>query len=161
MEQKVPRQVPENQPDFSLDDFEAGRVFEYVTSIKDPYEQGMEEERAAKKAGELGFKSFKKLLSLYRKKLQSISSQGIVENGISEFGEQPFELVTGEWQATENGVWKHGMNGPVIACSHPIFPAQVLRSVDTGLVKIKLAYRTGSAKKKTVAVYCGAQKQNF
>jgi len=138
----------EKRLDFTLEDFETGRVFEHITSIKDPYDQGMEEERLAKSAGEFGFKSFKKLLGLYRKKLQSISAQGIAEDGISEFGEQPFELITGEWQATENGVWKRGMNGPVIACSHPIFPAQVLRSVDTGLVKIKLAYRTGSAGKK-------------
>lgn len=140
--------VPDKRPDFSLEDFEAGRVFEYVTSIKDPYGQGMEEERAAKVAGELGFKHFKKLLGLYRKSLRSISAQEIVGDGISEFEEQPFELATGEWQATENGVWKHGRNGPVIACSHPIFPVQVLRSVDTRMVKIKLAYRTGSVGKK-------------
>ena len=40
--------------DFTLEDFDTGKVFEYLTSIKDPYEQGMEERRTAALAKELG-----------------------------------------------------------------------------------------------------------
>ena len=101
-------------------------------------------------AAELGFKEFKKLLGLYKKKLRELSLPMVTEDGISEFGEQPFELNTGEWTADESGVWRYGgSNGNMVwACSHPIMPVQRLRGVDTGLLKVKLAFRRGSAGKK-------------
>lgn len=135
---------------FTYSDFDKGRVFEYLTSIKDPYEQGMEERRMAALASELHFKDFKKLLNLYKKKLREISLPVVQEDGISEFGEQPFELNTGEWTADESGVWRYGGSGgnTVVACSHPIMPIQRLRGVDTGLIKIRLAFRRGYAQKK-------------
>lgn len=136
--------------DFMLEDFDRGRVFEYLTSIKDPYEQGMEERRMAELAKVVGFKDFKRLFGLYRKKLKSLSLPMISEDGISNFGEQPFELNTGEWTADESGVWRYGgSNGSMVwACSHPIMPIQRLRGVDTGLLKIKLAFRRGYTSKK-------------
>lgn len=125
-------------------------MFEYLSSIKDPYEQSMEERRAAALADELKFKGFKGLFRLYKKKLREISLPMVTEDGISEFGEQPFELNTGEWRADESGVWRYGgANGNVIwACSHPIMPVQRLRGVDTGLIKVKLAFRRGYTQKK-------------
>lgn len=131
-----------------LDDFDSGRVFEYLTSIRDPYEQGMAERRMADKAKECGFKDFKKLLSLYKKKLKAAAMPMIQDDGISEFGDQPFELNTGEWHADETGIWKYGgSNGNIIwACSHPIMPVQRLRGVDTGLIKIKLLFWRGRHK---------------
>lgn len=113
-----------------------------MSSIKDPYEQSMEERRAAVLADELKFKGFKGLFRLYKKKLREISLPMVTEDGISEFGDQPFELNTGEWTADEGGVWRYGgSNGNIIyACSHPIMPVQRLRGVDTGLIKIKLMF---------------------
>lgn len=113
-----------------------------MSSIKDPYEQSMEERRAAVLADELKFKGFKGLFRLYKKKLREISLPMVTEDGISEFGDQPFELNTGEWTADEGGVWRYGgSNGNIIyACSHPIMPVQRLRGVDTGLIKIKLIF---------------------
>ena len=102
----------------------------------------MEERRTAVLADELKFKGFKGLFRLYKKKLREISLPMVTEDGISEFGDQPFELNTGEWTADEGGVWRYGgSNGNVIyACSHPIMPVQRLRGVDTGLIKIKLMF---------------------
>ena len=135
-----------------LDDFDSGRVFEYLTSIRDPYEQGMAERRMADKAKECGFKDFKKLLSLYKKKLKAAAMPMIQDDGISEFGDQPFELNTGEWHADETGIWKYGgSNGNIIwACSHPIMPVQRLRGVDTGLIKVKLLFWRGRHKSEVV-----------
>lgn len=134
---------------FSYEDFDRGRVFEYLSRIKDPYEQGMEERRMASVARDVGFRDFKKLFSLYKKKLQQAEKPMLVEDGLSEFGEQLFELNTGEWRAGEDGVWKYGGSGGNIiwACSHPIMPIQRLRGVDTGLIKIKLAFRRGYSHK--------------
>ena len=136
--------------EFTYEDFDSGRVFEYLSSIKDPYEQGMEERRAAVLAEELKFKGFKALFRKYKDKLKAVSLPMITENGISDFGEQPFELNTGEWTADESGVWRYGgSNGSVIyACSHPIMPIQRLHGVDTGLIKIRLAFRRGYGHRK-------------
>lgn len=140
-----------SEKEFTLDDFDRGRVFEYLTSIKDPYEQGMEERRIAMRATVVGFKDFKKLLALYKKKLKSLTQPVIVEEGLTEFEAQPYELITGEWRADDTGIWKYGNgNGGNIvwACSHPVMPVQRLRGVDTGLLKIKLLYRRGYNQKK-------------
>lgn len=147
---KISGEIKEEPTRYSLDDFERGRVFEHVTSIKDPYEQGMEERRMAVRAREVGFKDFKKLLSLYKKKLRAASLPTVEEEGLTEFGEQPFELNTGEWHADEAGIWKYGgMAGNIIwACSHPIMPIQILKGVDTGLMKVRLAYRRGLGQRK-------------
>lgn len=136
--------------EFTYEDFDSGRVFEYLSSIKDPYEQGMEERRMAVLAEELKFKGFKALFRLYKEKLRSVSLPMIQEDGISEFGDQPFELNTGEWTADEGGVWRYGgSNGSIVyACSHPIMPIQRMRGVDTGLIKVKLAFRRNYGNRK-------------
>lgn len=136
---------------FTYEDFDKGRVFEYLTSIEDPYEQGMEERRMAAIAAACNFKDFKKLFGLYKKKIKALTQPVIVEDGLTEFEAQPYELNTGEWRADDAGVWKYGPgNGGNIAwaCSHPIMPVQRLRGVDTGLLKIKLIYRRGYNQKK-------------
>ena len=136
--------------EFTYDDFDTGKVFEYLASIKDPYEQSMEERRAASLAEALRFKGFKSLFRLYKKKLKEAELPVVRLDGLSEFGDQPFELNTGEWTADESGVWRYGgSNGAMIyACSHPIMPVQRLRGVDTGLIKVRLAFRRGYQRKK-------------
>lgn len=135
---------------FNYEDFDRGRVFEYLTNIKDPYEQGMEERRMAQLATELRFRDFKRLFRLYKDKLRAVSLPMVTEDGISDFGEQPFELNTGSWHADESGVWKYGgSNGNAIyACTHPIMPVQTLIGVDTGLIKVRLFYRRGYGQRK-------------
>ena len=126
-------------------------MFEYLVSIEDPYEQGMAERRMAAIAAEIKFRDFKKLFGLYKKKIKALTQPVIVEDGLTEFEAQPYELNTGEWRADDAGIWKYGLgNGGSIswACSHPIMPVQRLRGVDTGLLKIKLLYRRGYNQKK-------------
>lgn len=101
-------------------------------------------------ADDLKFRGFKRLFKLYKDKLKSVSMPVISEDGISEFGDQPFELNTGEWRADESGVWRYGDNGNIrFACSHPIMPIQRLVGVDTGLVKVRLAFRRGNGLRKS------------
>lgn len=137
---------------FTYEDFDNGKVFEYLTSIKDPYEQGMEERRLSALATQEGFKYFRKLFTLYKQRIKAIEREVISEDSVSEFEAQPFELNTGQWRADETGVWRYGKgdgSNIVWACSHPIMPVQRLRGVDTGLLKVKLLYSRGFSKKKT------------
>lgn len=61
------------------------------------------------------------------------------------FTDQPLELICAEWSATDMGVKtvrydKNMQPIPVIACSHPIMPVEILKNVDTSEERITLAY---------------------
>lgn len=61
------------------------------------------------------------------------------------FTDQPLELICAEWSATDMGVktirYDKNMQAiPVIACSHPIMPIEILKNVDTSEERITLAY---------------------
>lgn len=139
---------PEERPEFTLDDFRSGRVFEWLTSLNG-YQQAMQEAELEQVAKDLGFKAFKRCLKEYRKELREVRLSVIQEEGVSEFSEQEIELNTGEWTADESGIWRYGPGGGIVyACTHPIMPVQQLVSVDTGMVKVKLAYRRSFTSKK-------------
>lgn len=61
------------------------------------------------------------------------------------FTDQPLELNCAEWTANDMGVKtvrydKNMQQVPVIACSHPIMPVEILKNVDTSEERITLAY---------------------
>lgn len=68
----------------------------------------------------------------------------------TRFTEQPEELECGEWEATDFGVRtvrfdKSFTKVPVVACSHPILPIEILKNVDTATERITLAYFKSAA----------------
>lgn len=133
---------------FTYEDFTSGRVCEYITGI-DGWKRTVAEDELAKLAKSVGFNKFSAGLKEYRRDLKWFNTVNLTE-GISEFGEQPFELNTGDWTADEDGVWRYGNGADRIwACSHPVMPVKRMRSVDTGLVKVQIAFRRGYASKKT------------
>ena len=130
-------------------DFESGKVFEYICSIQNAYEQAMAERRMSAIAQEFKFRNFKRLLELYKQNQREKNLPQVVMDGVSNFDEQSLELNTGEWYADELGVYKMGdARSRVVACSHPIMPIQRICSVDTKEVKYKLAYRRGVNQRK-------------
>lgn len=98
----------------------------------------------AKAVGVIGFKG------MYQKYVRSLNSLIPMDaENISDFAEQPITLDTGEWHADETGVWKYAPQGGIeIACTHPIMPIERLRNIDTGELKVTLAFRRGSRNKK-------------
>lgn len=137
------------RPEFTLEDFESGRVFEWLSSLKSGYQQAMEERSLKILAKEIGFTEFAKCLKEYRRELNAARMSVIRDDGVSDFAEQGLELNVGEWTADESGIWRYGNNQQVVyACTHPIMPVQRLVSIDTGLAKIKLAYRRSYRDKK-------------
>lgn len=131
----------DRRPEFTLEDFKSGRVFEWLTG-QTPYRQAMEEPELADEAKELGFRAWAKGLREYKKLLKQTTLSVLRDEGISDFAEQQIELNVGEWTADESGIWRYGGGGNIVyACTHPIMPVQRLVSVDTGTTKIKLAYR--------------------
>lgn len=72
--------------------------------------------------------------------------QKMMEHGnVTQFTEQPVELQCGPWRATDLGVTMQkfdgrGMPVQITACLHPILPIEILKNVDTGEERLKLAY---------------------
>lgn len=72
--------------------------------------------------------------------------QKMMERGnVTQFTEQPVELQCGPWKATDLGVTmqkfdSRGMPVQLTACMHPILPVEILKNVDTGEERVKLAY---------------------
>ena len=103
-------------------------------------------ERALTQMSELakltGVKNFRTLFKGYcqNQKMNRVADYTL---NVTNFDGQEMELDTGEWEADEHGITKYGQFGEVIACVHPIMPVQRLVNIDSGVEKLKIAYRKG------------------
>lgn len=134
-------QVDESQ--ITLADFEQCKVFEYLYSIEDVFYREMVARRMSVRANEVGFKDFKRLFSLYKSKQEKRNLPTISQDGITAFAGQDAEYSTGEWTADEMGIYRPQGNQMEIACTHPIYPAKRMRSIDTSTIKYELRFRRG------------------
>lgn len=98
----------------------------------------------AKAAGVIGFKGMYQDYVKSKKALSAVDAENV-----SRFEDQPIQLDTGEWKSDESGVWRYAaMGGIETACPHPILPIERLRNIDTGELKVKLAFRRGTKSRK-------------
>lgn len=138
-------------PKYTWDDFAGGiepyeEVYQYHGN---PFQELQAIDRMDELARSLEpkYTGFKRKYQAYCKVTKSITVAN-AEN-ISGFDEQPLELDTGDWKTDESGVWKYAAQGGVeVACTHPIMPIRRLRNIDTGELKVTLAFRRGSRNKK-------------
>lgn len=135
--------------EYTQNDFLDGTApFEEIYALHD---DPFAEERATRameiRAKAVGVIGFKGMYQKYKRSLNSMIPRD-AEN-LSDFAEQPVTLDTGEWRGDETGVWKYGQqNGIEVACTHPIMPIERLRNIDTGELKVTLAFRRGNRNKK-------------
>ena len=109
-------------------------------------------EKMCAMAQTLKIRNFKKLFHDYveaQKKAAGI----IVADSTTQFEGQELELNCGQWQADEYGITKEGQYGygEVEACNHPLLPVMRLVNIDTGVEKLKLAYRKGKQWRHVIA----------
>lgn len=123
-------------------DFLSGtKPYEEVYSLRDNrFEFHRAQERMAEIAKMAGVKNFKTLFKEYCKLQDAIHGGKYVENA-TDFDGQPMELNTGVWRADEYGITKEGLMGEVVACVHPLLPVQRLVNIDSGIEKLKIAFR--------------------
>ena len=81
------------------------------------------------------------LQSFFKDYQQKMMGRG----NVTQFTEQPIELQCGPWKATDLGVTmqkfdSRGMPVQLTACMHPILPIEILKNVDTGEERVRLAY---------------------
>lgn len=100
--------------------------------------------------------NFKKLFQDYVKAQQKAAGI-VIADSTTQFEGQELELNCGQWKADEYGITREGPYGEVEACNHPLLPVMRLVNIDTGVEKLRLAYRKGKqwrhiiAEKKTLA----------
>ena len=98
-------------------------------------------EKVAAMAAAVGIKGFKMLYSQYLNELKQIHEPTV---NYTQFDGQPFELQCNDWTANDMGVYHESfMQKPETACPHPIMPIQRLINIDTGIEKMKIAFRKG------------------
>ena len=135
---------------FEYEDFDSGKVFQYLYSIQDDYTRNMAVNRCAKRAGEVNFKNFKFLWSSFRKSQEQKAISAVrPDDNATNFQDQGIDLITAEWHADETGIWKYGTNNNIIlACSHPIAPVKRKKSIDTKALKYTIAWHRGTNRTK-------------
>lgn len=145
-------------PEFTRDDFLNGtEPYEWLYQYKDNPLQT--KQLMVKINGQaLSFK-IRNFMSMFKDYVQMMNSKaGLTINNTTDFTEQEFALDCGEWLCDDLGVTGTNRIGfEIVACNHPILPIQRLVNIDSGVEKLKLAYRKNKqwryviADKKTLA----------
>lgn len=113
-------------------------LYQYVSM---PFVFQTEVAKMAANAAAVGFKGFKNTLNSYLEAQQAEKRKNMIPNQ-TEFDGPYMELDCGEWHATDWGIHRDNLYGNrEVACSHPIMPVERLVNIDTGEVKLKLAYK--------------------
>lgn len=127
------------QNDFLLTTKPYEEVYSYIGN---PFEMQAQKELMSIEAKKVKVNNFKSLFNEYVKSLNKTSTR--IGNA-TNFQDQKLELNCGSWTADDSGIFTVNNYGfPVTACVHPIMPIERLINVDTGITKVKLAYRLRS-----------------
>lgn len=145
--------------DFTYDDFlSSDKPYETLYAyFSIPTVMNREVIKMADNAKKVGFKSFKSLWKDYMTtKEQERKQQLSIMPNQTQFDEQLLELNCGDWEASDFGIFRRDKFGATeYACSHPIMPVERLVNIDTGEVKLKLAYKRPGRDKKWQFIIVG------
>ncbi len=123
---------------------ESTEPFEELYKIESSFERERQLTKMAGLASQCGVRNFKALFAKYCKSVAEATNKAYAAN-TSDFTGQELELNTGTWKADDMGITRFGVKGyEEVACVHPIMPVERLVNIDTGIEKIRLAYRKGN-----------------
>lgn len=140
MEETNVTPIGEGKWTYTKEDFlSTSKPYDELYSLKDnPFVHKQTESNMADYAKSVGVTNFKALYREYQNELRGISV-GFGFSNTTDFKGQEMELETGSWEANEYGIAK----GESVACRHPIMPVERLVNIDTGVEKLKIAFRRG------------------
>ena len=128
--------------DATKEDFCTTIPYAYLYSLrKDRFNHDVKRDEMADAAKLVGIRNFKKRYENYVNDIRFQSAKPV--GAVTDFQDQPLELSTGKWQASESGVWCEGEYQDLYACSHPIMPVERLINIDSGMEKMRIAFRAG------------------
>lgn len=118
--------------------------YEEVEQSANPFEKEQKIAQLTNHAKSVGVRNFQTLYRQYVKTMRMMGGREYIENA-SNFEGQELELNTGDWTADDYGITRpgRGENPPETACPHPIMPVLRLTNIDTGIEKVKLAFKRG------------------
>jgi len=137
-------------PEFTADDFlKSLAPFEFVYSF---HNNKFIETRAIQLVSQVAqsckIRNFKSMYDDYLRSIRQLHEDMV---HYTEFENQPFQLLCGDWQADNTGIYGATSYGMELACPHPIMPVQRLVNIDTGEEKIKLAFQKGRRWREIIA----------
>lgn len=130
-------------PVWKKDDYQTTEPFEWLYAFKDNKFVMLQLRDAIKeRAGLVGVKNFVTKWNAFLQEKRK--SEGLDVENVTMFDGQPEELYSGEYSCDDSGVTYIDYAGrEVIVCRHPIMPVQRLVNVDTGEVKLEIAFKRG------------------
>lgn len=141
--------LPPEKYNYTAEDFATPAPYEFLYAyINTPFVFQTELLKMAQNAKEVHFQGFKDMVKRYVESERAAKRRNMVPNQ-TEFEDQAIELSCGTWESFDWGIYRDLPNGGrECACAHPIMPIERLVNIDTGEVKLTLAYkRSGKAKK--------------
>lgn len=155
---EVERMMVPTQYEYEYDDFLGDGPYEKLYSYFGmPLVMSREVIKMADNARRVGFKNFKTLWGEYLKiKDQERKQQLRLVPNQTEFDDQALELSCGGWESTDWGIHRINKFGALeYACTHPIMPVERLVNIDTGEVKLKIAYKRPGRDKRWQSIIIG------
>lgn len=142
--------------DYSADDFCTPEPYEKLYELRtSPFIYEMAKAKMEANAKAVGVKNFRSMLQKFVKAQLDAKRRNMVLNQ-TEFDGQEIELCCGAWEATDWGIFRDTANGGrECACAHPIMPVERLVNIDTGEVKLRLAYKRSGRDKKWQSAIVG------
>lgn len=133
--------------------FDGPAPFEYIYSLRDDkFRQHTELGKLADAGKAVGVLDVKGRFQSY---VETINGMRPTDFSVTEFRDAPggLELQIGRWNGDDTGVWRSGAKGEIEqACSHPIMPIERFRNVDTGLEKLRIAFKRGGIWRENIIV---------
>lgn len=132
--------IPDYQ--YSAEDFCTPDPYEKLYELhKTPFLYEIAKVKMEENARAVGFKSFRGMLQKYNKAQLEARRRNMIPNQ-TEFDGQAMELSCGTWESLDWGIFRDLPNGGrECACAHPIMPVGRLVNIDTGEVKLTLAFK--------------------
>lgn len=130
-------------PEWSKENYWTPEPFEWLYAFKDnKFVMLQLRDMIKEKAGAVGVKNF---ITKWNAFLQDKrKSEGVDIENVTNFEGQPEELYCGEYTCDDSGITYLDYSGrEVIVCRHPILPVQRLINIDTGEVKMEIAFKRG------------------
>lgn len=141
---------PKSIEEYTREDFlDTEKPYEYIYLHRhNKYTQKKLITKMAAQAKMVGVSNFPTLYKLYAS-VQPDDPDDDTDN-YTNFSDQPLALRCGKWICDDGGVRMHTEYGIAFACPHPIMPVERLCNIDTGIEKVKVAFRRNRAWKTVI-----------
>lgn len=141
-------QYPYTKKDY----LESEEPYKELWKIQSPFLQNQAVTRMEVHAKSLGVRNFKSIWKDYEKSMKGATTTDNSFVNVTEFSNQPIELVSGPWTANDTGIsWTNRQGERERICPHALLPVERLVNVDTGEERLKLAYNKGFGWRTLVA----------